>query len=98
MAADSRSDESIVSHVLSMREKLAHMTDLVKQNLTQAQRQQKRLYDRTAVERRFQAGDQVLVLLPSETIANYSLDGKVPTKYSVMWEMWTRNFAVHAHF
>ena len=43
------------------------MIDLVKQNLTQAQRQQKRWYDRTAVERTFQAGDQVLVLLPSET-------------------------------
>ena len=64
---DCRSDESVLSHVLAMREKLAHMTELVESNLKQAQKQQKRWYDRTASEREFQTGDQVLVLLPTET-------------------------------
>ena len=64
---DRRSDESVLSHVLAMREKLAHMTELVETNLKQAQQQQKRWYDRTAVEREFQTGDHVLVLLPTKT-------------------------------
>ena len=64
---DHRSNESVVSHVLSMREKLAHMTCLVEKNLSEAQKQQKRWYDRKAVERSFENGDQVLVLLPSDT-------------------------------
>ena len=64
---DRQSDVSVLSHVLAMQEKLAHMTELVETNLKQAQQQQKRWYDRTAVEREFQTGDQVLVLLPTET-------------------------------
>ena len=50
-----------------MREKLAHMTELVESNLKQAQKQQKCWYDQTVSEREFQTGDQVLVLLPTET-------------------------------
>ena len=65
--SDRRSNESVLSHVLAMREKLSHMTELVRENLTRAQQQQKHWYDRTAVEREFQTGDQVLVLLPTDT-------------------------------
>ena len=65
--AEQRSTESVVSHVLAMRDKLASMTDLVRENLNDAQRIQKRWYDRTAREREFQSGDQVLVLLPTST-------------------------------
>ena len=65
--SDCRSNESVLSHVLAMREKLSHMTELVRENLTRAQQQQKRWYDRTAVKREFQTGDQVLVLLPTDT-------------------------------
>ena len=43
------------------------MTELVESNLKQAQKQQKHWYDRTASEQEFQMGDQVLVLLPTET-------------------------------
>ncbi len=63
--ADRRSTESVVSHILSMRDKLASMTELVRGNLTKAQTRQKRWYDRTARERAFKTGDQVLVLLPT---------------------------------
>ena len=42
---DHQSDESVLSHVLAMREKLAHMTELVESNLKQAQKQQKHWYD-----------------------------------------------------
>ena len=50
-----------------MRDKLASMAELVQKNLKDAQQTQKRWYDRTAREREFQPGDQVLVLLPTST-------------------------------
>ena len=61
------SDESIVSYVLSVQERLAKMTELVKKNLAQAQVEQKQWYDQNARERVFKDGDQVLVLLPTST-------------------------------
>ena len=62
-----KSSESIVSYVLSMQEKLSDMSELARENLTKAQKRQKRWYDENARERRFEPGDQVLVLLPTET-------------------------------
>ena len=53
---DHRTDGSVLSHVLAMREKVAHMTKLVEKNLKQTQKQQKRRYDRTAIEQEFQMG------------------------------------------
>ena len=50
-----------------MREKLAKMTELVQENLSNAQDIQKRWYDRNAREREFQPDDQVLILLPTTT-------------------------------
>ena len=43
------------------------MTELVQQNLAQAQERQKNWYDRNARVREFQPGDQILVLLPTAT-------------------------------
>ncbi len=65
--AERRSSESVVSHVLAMRDKLASMTEMVRTNMEEAQRNQKRWYDRMARNREFQAGDQVLVLLLTST-------------------------------
>ena len=65
--ADKKSNESVVSYILTVREKMEKMTDLVKQNLEEAQKSQKYWYDRNARHREFQAGDLVLVLLPTST-------------------------------
>ena len=65
--ADKKSSESIDSYVLSVREKLDKMAELVEENLKEAQQMQKQWYDQNARQRKFQAGDQVLVLLPSST-------------------------------
>ena len=92
--ADRRSSESVVSHVLAMREKLARMTDLVRENLTQAQQQQKHWYDRTAREREFQVGDQVLVLLPTD--ANKLL-ARWQGPYRVLHRVGTVNYLVDMH-
>ena len=61
------SEESVVSHVLLMQERLAKMTELVQENLGRAQRVQKTWYDRNARLREFKPGDSVLVLLPTST-------------------------------
>ena len=62
-----RSPESVVSHVLSMQERLTKLQELVRTNLEQSQAVQKTWYDRNAHLRKFQPGDQVLVLLPTST-------------------------------
>ncbi len=59
------SSESVILHILLMRERLSRMSELVQENLKKAQRQQKVWYDRNAREREFQGREQVLVLLPT---------------------------------
>ena len=65
--ARKRSTESVVSYVMDMHEKLSKMSELVKKNLEDSQRQQKYWYDRNTKNRSFQEGDSVLILLPSTT-------------------------------
>ena len=60
-------DASVVSHILLMRERLEQMYDLVRDNMREAQKQQKMMFDRKAWERTLAAGDQVLVLLPTSS-------------------------------
>ena len=65
--ASSRSSESVVSMVLSVQDKMSQMTELVQRNLVKAQQRQKAFYDRNARQREFQAGEQVIVLLPTSS-------------------------------
>ena len=58
-------DESVASYVLATQEKLKAMSDLVQENVARAQDGQKRWYNRRARMRQFEAGDPVLVLLPT---------------------------------
>jgi len=62
-----RSERSVVSYMLLVRERLSRMTELVQENLSRAQHQQKRWYDSNARPSEFRPGDKVLVLLPSST-------------------------------
>ena len=62
-----KSAESIVSYVLLMQNRLSKLRDVVRTNLEEAQRAQKKWYDRNARSREFSPGDQVLVLLPTST-------------------------------
>ena len=57
-------DESIISYVLAMREKLQKTAE---KNLYRAQHNQKLWYDRTARTREFSTVVRVLVLLPTST-------------------------------
>ena len=60
-------DPSVVSYVLAMRKKLDKMTELVHENLSRAQKQQKAWYDKTARVREFGVDERVIVLLPIST-------------------------------
>jgi len=60
-------NESVVSYVLLMRERLNKMTELVQTTLGKATECQKYWYDCTARSRQFVPGDEVLVLLPTST-------------------------------
>ena len=62
---DKCDNESVISHLLTMRERFKKMSCMVQENLEAAQKVQKRWYDQNARQRQFEAGDQVLVLLPT---------------------------------
>ena len=65
--ASSKSDETVVSHVLETQRRLNEMADIVGQNLAMRQEAQKHWYDKRARMREFKRGDPVLVLLPTST-------------------------------
>ena len=58
-----RSDESVLSHILLMRERLEEMSELVSENLKGAQKCQNLWYDQNARKRVLEPEDEVLVLL-----------------------------------
>ena len=62
-----KSDENVLSYILSIRGKIRKLSELAQENLASAQETQKRWYDHTARTRSFEPGDQVLVLLPTTT-------------------------------
>ena len=63
-AEQSGVEESVVSYVLSIQEKLNQMAGLVRANMEKAQATQKHWYDRKSRERALNEGDKVLVLGP----------------------------------
>ena len=69
-------DESMITHVLTIREQLEKMRNIVKKNLEEAQQVQKkaRAWDQTLKE-----GDKVLVLLPTTTNKLTAQSGTIPS-------------------
>jgi len=57
---DKKSDESVVSHILSVREQMEEMRELVKENIKTAQRRQKKWGDQTGREREVRGGTCVV--------------------------------------
>ena len=92
--AAKKSDESVVSYILSLREKLEKMSQLARSNLQTAQSTQKEWYDRTVRERSFQLGDQVLILLP--TTAN-KLAAEWQGPYRIVKRVGEVDYVVHMH-
>ncbi|KAG5277592.1 hypothetical protein AALO_G00119390, partial [Alosa alosa] len=57
--------DSVLSYVLKMRQKMEEMATIVEDNMTKAQQIQARWYDQRARQRSFAPGQQVLLLLPT---------------------------------
>ena len=76
--ASKKSTESVVSYVLTIKEKLAKMSGLASENLVRAQSTQKKWYDR---ERKLQVENNMLVsYLPQPT--SYQQNGRsVPSSH-----------------
>ena len=62
-----KTEESVISHILTVRDNLEKMREITDVNLKNAQTQQKRWYDRNARQRSFETNDMVLLLLPTST-------------------------------
>jgi len=63
--ANKKSDGSVLSHILLVRERLQEISDLVSQHVKEAQKCQKLWYDQNARETVLESGEEVLVLLPT---------------------------------
>ena len=73
--ANEWSDESVISHFLAVREKLANSAELVNEKSKKAKAQQKQWYDLNAHSKEFQPEDKVVVLFPTAT-----------TKFLAQWQ------------
>ena len=58
-------EQNVVQYVMEMRKNLTDITEIAQSNLAKSQTRQKVWYDRKARVREFEAGEKVLVLLPS---------------------------------
>ena len=65
--AEKKSDQSVLSHILAIRERLEEMTAIVQDNWKKAQSRQKTWYDQNTRDRELKPGDEVLVLLPTSS-------------------------------
>ena len=64
-------DEQVLStyqYVIELRERLEQTSQLARDNLEKVQFKQKTYYDKGVRSRKFDVGDKVLLLLPTESI------------------------------
>ena len=59
------SEQNLIQYIIDIEEKLSWVTELAHQKKTEMQTKQKTWYDKRARDRKFNPGDEVLVLLPS---------------------------------
>ena len=64
---DDDMEVNVSDYVVQMRERLQAMSELVGQNMEQAQAKQKKYFDRNARDRSFEPGELVLLLLPTRS-------------------------------
>ncbi|XP_071944659.1 uncharacterized protein [Antedon mediterranea] len=86
--------QSVVSHVVKMRDRLTSMKDLVQENIELSQTRQKQKYDQKSVCREFSPGDEVLLLLPS---SNDALEAKWQGPYKVLRKLGPVNYEVETN-
>ena len=84
--ANSKSKESVVSYVLSIRDKLDTMQSLVAENMQEAQMTQKAWYDHNSCHRELAVGDKYSYYC-QQTVTSYWHNGRVPilSRKLVQW-------------
>ena len=87
-----RSSQDVLSYILLMRDRMSAMCDQVGENMKSARARQKKWYDRNVRDRSFEAGDQVLVLLPTSTS---KLTAQWQGPYQVLSRVGSVNYLVH---
>ena len=92
--AKSNSNDSVISHILAMRDKMDLMTKVVHDSLEEAQMKQKTWYDRNARDRTLQEGDMVLVLLPT---SSHKLSAQWQGPYTVEKRVGKVNYVIDMH-
>ena len=92
LSARASPQTNVLDFVTQCRERLHHACSLAKEILSSSQGNMKRHYDRKAVERTFQPGDRVLVLLPSPSPA---LTAKFSGPYVVKKKVSDTDYIIH---
>eukprot|EP00731_Ephydatia_muelleri_P013583 Em0007g893a len=92
--AKEKSSENVVSHIMSIREKMAEMTTIVRESLEKAQASQKSWYDQNARMRTLNEGAMVLVLLPTSSSA---LTAQWQGPYKVVKQVGKVNYLIDMH-
>ncbi len=92
--AQTKSSESVVSHILHIRERMEKMSEIVQENVSRARERQKRWYDKNAHTWRLKRGDHVLVLLPTPT---NKLMAQWQGPYSIVQPTGSVNYKVDMH-
>ncbi|XP_021377960.1 uncharacterized abhydrolase domain-containing protein DDB_G0269086-like, partial [Mizuhopecten yessoensis] len=67
MAGEAEIQRNIVDHVVNMRERLAEIRDTARETLVIKRQKIKQWYDQNATQRELRPGDEVLLLLPSDS-------------------------------
>ncbi|PJE77626.1 hypothetical protein CI610_03449 [invertebrate metagenome] len=67
MTGEGELKKSVIDHIVQMRERLASIRETVLENLTIKRQKTKQWYDRNATVRELRPGDEVLLLLPSDS-------------------------------
>lgn len=80
--------KSVVSHAINIRERLASMSDLVEDNIKEAELRQKKWSDTKSKMRDFRPGQEALLLLPSSSNALES-KCKAHSKLTEKFAWWT---------
>ncbi|XP_060075036.1 uncharacterized protein LOC132554744 [Ylistrum balloti] len=67
MTGEDEIQRTVVDHVVNMRERLSEIRDTVRETLVIKRQKIKQWYDQNATNREFRPGDEVLLLLPSDS-------------------------------
>lgn len=90
-ASPKTESDSIVEYVLKVKTRLELAKEMVERNMTEAQEDQRKWYDKKARETQLQPGDKVLVLLPT---SNHSLFAQWQGPYLVRRALGKVNYEV----